>query len=64
MPPPSPFQKMLWVINYIGFYVLYHLQNPERLSPVSAEMAAKVETGLSIADDALPRKNVFRDCKQ
>ena len=44
-------------------YILL-LQSTQRLSPVSAELAAKVERGLSASGESLPRKSVFQECKE
>ena len=40
------------------------LQSTERLNPVSTELAAKVERGLSAAGESLPRKSIFQECKE
>ena len=44
--------------------ITFLLQSTQRLSPVTAELAAKVERGLSAAGESLPRKSVFRECKK
>ena len=60
----------LLVLYCVGYGMMYSLcvcllpQSHERLSPVTVEMAAKVERDISPASDVLPNKSVFHECRQ